>query len=142
MKRFWRVFKVLMFSLFLIGIYAFDIRLAIRFQGDYRLLVILMTIGMIAVTPKLIEKIKTHPDAEKKKPVKKRIYLLAYLAFSSALCGLLYFGTGITDTRDIVGTFAGTMAGFLLLDFFFIYLARKLDVDDQSYNTFRVVTFK
>ena len=70
MKRFWRVFKVLMFSLFLIGIYAFTIWLAIRFQGDYRLLVILMTIGMIAVTPKLIEKIKTHPDAEKKKPVK------------------------------------------------------------------------
>ena len=60
---------MLMFSLFLIGIYAFTIWLAIRFQGDYRLLVILMTIGMIAVTPKLIEKIKTHPDAEKKKPV-------------------------------------------------------------------------
>ena len=135
MKRFWRVFKVLMFSLFLIGIYAFTIWLAIRFQGDYRLLVILMAIGMIAVTPKLIEKIKTHPDAEKKKPVKKRrywIYLLAYLAFSSALCGLLYFGAGITDSRDIVGTFAGTMAGFLLLDFFFIYLARKLDVDDWA----------
>ena len=133
MKRFWRILKVLMFSLCLIGIYAFAIWLAIRFQGDYRLLVILMTIGMIAVTPKLIEKIKTHPDAEKKKPEKKRrywIYLLAYLAFSSVLCGLLYFGAGITDTRDIVGTFAGTMAAFLLLDFFYIYLARKLDVDD------------
>ena len=132
MKRFWRVFKVLIFSLFLIGIYAFTIWLAIRFQGDYRLLVILMTIGMIAVTPKLIEKIKTHPDAEKKKPVKKRIYLLAYLAFSSALCGLLYFGAGITGTRDIVGIFVGTMAAFLLLDFFFIYLARKLDIDDWA----------
>ena len=88
MKRFWRIFKVLMFSLFLVGIYAFAIWLAIRFPGDHRLVIIPMTIGMIAVTPKLIEKIKTHPDAEKKKPVKKRrywIYLLAYLAFSSAL---------------------------------------------------------
>lgn len=129
MKRFWRVFKVLMFSLCLIGVYAFAIWLAIRFQGDYRLLVILMTIGMIAVTPKLIEKIKTHPNAEKKKR-RYWIYLLAYLAFSSALCGLLYFGAGITDSKDIVGTFVGTMAAFLLLDFFYIYLARKLDVDD------------
>lgn len=135
MKRFWRILKVLMFSLCLIGIYAFAIWLAIRFPGDHRLLLIPMTIGMIAVTPKLIEKIKTHPDAEKKKPMKKRrywIYQLAYLSFSSALCGLLYFGAGITDSKDIVGTFAGTMAAFLLLDFFFIYLARKLDVDDWA----------
>lgn len=133
MKRFWRIFKVLMFSLFLIGIYAFAIWLAVTIPGDHRLAIIPMTIGMIAVTPKLIEKIKTHPDAEKKKPAKKRrywIYLLAYLVFSSALCCLLYFGAGITDTKSLIGTFVGTMAAFLLLDFFFIYLARKLDVDD------------
>lgn len=133
MKRFWRIFKVLMFSLFLIGIYAFAIWLAITIPGDHRLAIIPMTIGMIAVTPKLIEKIKTHPDAEKKKPAKKRrywIYLLAYLVISSALCCLLYFGAGITDTKSLIGTFVGTMAAFLLLDFFFIYLARKLDVDD------------
>ena len=71
MKRFWRILKVLMFSLCLIGIYAFAIWLAIRFPGDHRLLLIPMTIGMIAVTPKVIEKIKTHPDTEKKKPMKK-----------------------------------------------------------------------
>lgn len=133
MKRFWRIFKVLMFSLFLIGIYAFAIWLAVTIPGDHRLAIIPMTIGMIAVTPKLIEKIKTHPDAEKKKPAKKRrywIYLLAYLVFSSALCCLLYFGAGITDSKSLIGTFVGTMAAFLLLDFFFIYLARKLDVDD------------
>lgn len=133
MKRFWRIFKVLMFSLFLIGIYAFAIWLAVTVPGDHRLAIIPMTIGMIAVTPKLIEKIKTHPDAEKKKPAKKRrywIYLLAYLVFSSALCCLLYFGAGITDSKSLIGTFVGTMAAFLLLDFFFIYLARKLDVDD------------
>lgn len=133
MKRFWRICKVLMFSFFLIGIYAFAIWLAISFPGDHRLAIIPMTFGMIAVTPKLIEKIKTDPDSEKNKPVKKRrywIYLLAYLAFSSALCCLLYFGAGITDARCLVGIFAGTMAAFLLLDFFFIYLARKLDVDD------------
>lgn len=126
---------MIMFSLFLIGLYAVAVWAAIRYSSEYMLPLILMTIGMRAVTPKLIEKIKTHPDAEKKKPVKKRrywIYLLAYLAFSSALCGLLYFGAGITDTRSLVGTFAGTMAGFLLLDFFFIYLARKLDVDDWA----------
>ena len=135
MKRFWRICKVLTFSLFLIGIYVLAIWLCITVPGDHRLAVIPMTIGLIAVTPNLIEKIKTHPDAEKKKPVKKCrywIYLLAYLAFSSALCGLLYFGAGITDTRSLVGTFAGTMAAFLLLDFFFIYLARKLDVDDWA----------
>lgn len=133
MKRVWRIFKVLMFSLFLIGIYAFAIWLAVTIPGDHRLAIIPMTIGMIAVTPKLIEKIKTHPDAEKKKPAKKRrywIYLLAYLVFSSALCCLLYFGAGITDTKSLIGTFVGTMAAFLLLDFFFIYLARKLDVAD------------
>lgn len=116
----------------MIGLYAVAVWAAIRYLSEYMLPLIPMTIGMRAVTPKLIEKIKTHPDAEKKKPVKKRrywIYLLAYLAFSSALCGLLYFGAGITDTRSLVGTFAGTMAAFLLLDFFFIYLARKLDVD-------------
>lgn len=133
MKRFWRIFKVLVFSLFLIGIYAFAIWLAVTIPGDHRLAIIPMTIGMIAVTPKLIEKIKTHPDTEKKKPAKKRrywIYLLAYLVFSSALCCLLYFGAGITDSKSLIGTFVGTMAAFLLLDFFFIYLARKLDVDD------------
>lgn len=68
MKRFWRIFKVLMFSLFLVGIYAFAIWLAIRFPGDHRLAIIPMTIGMIAVTPKLIEKIKTHPDQESQTP--------------------------------------------------------------------------
>lgn len=133
MKRFWRICKVLMFSLFLIAIYVLAIWLAITVPGDHRLAVIPMTIGLIAVTPKLIEKIKTHPDAEEKKPVKKRrywIYLLSYLVFSSALCYLLYFGAGITDTRSLIAIFSGTMAAFLLLDFFFIYLARKLDVDD------------
>lgn len=98
MKRFWRIFKVLMFSLFLIGIYAFAIWLAVTVPGDHRLAIIPMTIGMIAVTPKLIEKIKTHPDAEKKKPVKKRRYWIYLLRILSSL---LHCAACCTSVREL-----------------------------------------
>lgn len=69
----------------------------------------------------------------KTKPKKKYWKLIVlYLILSLAICLALWYFLHI-QFKDLVAIFIGTMAAFLLLDFFYIYLEKKLGIYDGDY---------
>lgn len=139
MKYFWWIVLIII----LVMIYAVALYVAIEVPKEGLEPFIILNLGILCLIPHGIQRLRSiingeacseelkqeQPDKPEPK-LKYRVKFCIYLIISFILCILLGLFLPVFTRTELIGIFVSVILVFLILDFFYDFLPRKLGLDE------------
>ena len=139
MKYFWWIVLIII----LVMIYAVALYVAIEVPNEGLEPFIMLNLGILCLIPHGIKRLRsiikgeTCSDEQKQEQqvktgskLKYRVKFCIYLTISFILCLLLGLFLPVFTFTELIGIFVSVIMVFLILDFFYDFLPRKLGLDE------------